>query len=304
VSSLIPLLILFLGGCSVAAADHERLGDRAYRDGRFADAVAEYRAAAKSHGTARVWAKLGSAALHQRDAGTAVSAYTALAAADPDRAAEAAVGLERAAHLAEQGGSAELGNLAAAVRALRAVAPGRPLGHFALAEVAGLPAPEALGALPAALASGGEGRSVDSLLVAFGAAQRRTTACEGATRTFQTVLRRSREPGLRAAAASGLAGCALRLGLDALAADHAADAERWFEAAIGAAAATPAGWRAAIGLGDARLGEGDVLGAALAYQGVLSATGVPDSLTRLAAGKLNELGAPPPEAPKDEGIRE
>jgi hypothetical protein len=65
-----------------------------------------------------------------------------------------------------------------------------------------------------------------------------------------------------------------------------------------AALASPAGWRAAIGLGDARLGQGDVLGAAMAYQRVLSATGVPDSLMKLAAGKLNALGAPPPSAPE------
>jgi len=298
VSSANLLLTLLLGGCSFAAADHERLGDRAYRDGRFADAVAEYRAAVKSHPVARLWAKLGSAALHQGDLGTAITAFTSLVAADPERAAEAAAGLERVAHLAERGGAAEVVHLAAAVRALRSVAPGRPLGHFALAETSGLPPAEVLGALPSALASAGEGRSVDSLLVAYAGAQRVTTACDAAARTFQTVLRRSRDPGLRSSAGVGIAACALRLGLDALAADQAADAERWFEAAMRASLASPAGWRAAIGLGDARLGQGDVLGAAMAYQRVLSGTGVPDSLVKLASGKLNALGAPPPSAPE------
>jgi hypothetical protein len=189
-------------------------------------------------------------------------------------------------------------HLAAAVRALHTVAPGRPLGHFALTETNGLKATEVLGALPAALASAGEGRSVDSLLVAYGAAQRTTTACEEATRTLQTVLRRTRDAGLRDRAGEGIAACALRLGLDALESEKPADAEHWFEAATSAAATTPAGWRAAIGLGDARLGQGDVLGAAMAYQRVLSATGVPDSLMKLAAGKLNALGAPPPSAPE------
>lgn len=286
-------------GCSSAAADHERLGDRAYRDGRFADAVAEYRAAQRSGGRPRIWAKLGSAALHQHALGTAIEAFSALESADPSRGAEAAAGLERAAHLAERGGNADLIHLAGAVRALRTVAPGRPLGRFALAPTTGLPAAEALGALPAALASAADGRTVDSLLVAFGGAQRVTTACESATRTLQTALRRTRDAGLRTRASEGVSSCALRLGLDALAGEHAEAAERWFEAAVAAAAASPSGWRARIGLGDARLRQGDVLGAAINYQMVLSATGAPDSLSKLAGQKLNALGGSAPPALED-----
>jgi hypothetical protein len=71
-------------------------------------------------------------------------------------------------------------------------------------------------------------------------------------------------------------------------------AERWFESAVSAAPATPFGWRASIGLGDARVKQGDVLGAAIAYQTVLSAASVPDSLNKLAADKLNALGGSPP----------
>lgn len=295
------LAALLLGGCAKAAADHERLGDRAYREGRYPDAVAEYRAAQKSGARDRVWAKLGAAALHERSLGTAIEAYSALATADPSRGAEAAAGLERVAHLAERGGTGELVHLAGAVRALRIVAPGRPLGRFALAPTQGLPAVEALGALPAALASASDARTVDSLLVAFGRAQRVTTACETATRTLKAVLRRTRDPGLRAAASDGVSACALRLGLDALAGEQSETAERWFEAAIEAAAASPSGWRAHIGLGDARLRQGDVLGAAIAYQAVASAAGVPDSLARLAGEKLNALGGAPP--PALEGLR-
>ena len=54
------------------------------------------------------------------------------------------------------------------------------------------------------------------------------------------------------------------------------------------------GWRASVGLGDARLGQGDLLGAALAWQSVISAAGAPDSLVKLAAHKLNALGAASP----------
>lgn len=292
---------LVAAGCSLAAADHERLGDRAYREGRFADAVAEYAASQKSGGRPRIWAKLGNAAFRDHNLGAAVPAFAALAAADPSRAVEAAAGLERVAHAAQRGGSAEVAHFAAAVRALRIAVPGRPLGRFALAPIRGAAATEALVALPGALASAADGRTVDSLLVAYAGAQRVTTACEEATRTYQTALRRVRDAGLRTTAAEGLCACAVRLGLDALAAEQAVVAERWFETAVNAAPATPSGWRAAIGLGDARLGQGDVLGAAIAYQGVLSAAGVPDTLTKLATEKLNALGGAPPEAP--EGIR-
>lgn len=292
------LLAAVLGGCSQAAADHERLGDRAYREGRFEDAVAEYRAAETSAGRPRLWAKLGAAALHQRDFSTAVESYSALGSADPGRVAEAAAGLERVAQVALRGGSAEVSWLAAAVRALRAVAPGRPLGRFALAPMTGLPASEAIGALPPALASAPDAGAVDSLLLAYGLAQRVTTACESATRTFKTVLRRTRDARLRARASEGMSHCALRLGLDALEGEQAEVAERWFEAAVAGAPATPTGWRAAIGLGDARIRQGDILGGAISYQGVISAPGAPDSLVKLASNKLNALGgasAPPPE---------
>ena len=293
---LVLLAAVLISGCSTAAADHERLGDRAYREGRFADAMSEYRAAQKSGTRDRVWAKLGAAALRGRALGVAIEAYSALEHADPSRAAEAAAGLERVAHLAERGGSGDLMHLAGAVRALRTVAPGRPLGRFAMAPGNGLPAAEALGALPAALASASDSRTVDSLLVAYGGAQRVVTACETATKTLRTVLRRTRDPGLRATASDGVSACALRLGLDALAAEQAETAERWFEAAIAAATASPSGWRAQIGLGDARLNQGDVLGAAIAYQAVISATGVPDSLAKLAGDKLNALGGGSPPA--------
>ena len=291
---MLLLLGVLVSACSPVAADHERLGDRAYREGRYVAALAEYRAAARSRGGARLYAKLGSAALHGRDLATAIEAFASLKEADPSRAAEAAVGLERAAYLATHGSEAELLYLPAAVRALRAVSPGRPLGRFGLAPMTSLEATEALGALPAALASATDSRTVDSLLVAYGEAQRVTTACEAATHTFGAVLRRARSAGLRTTAALGIGACALRLGLDALAGEQTQVAEHWFEAAVGAAPATPFGWRAAIGLGDARMTQGDVLGAALAYQSVLSATGVPDTLQKLAAGKLNALSGPPP----------
>ncbi len=294
----LPLLLLaavaVLAGCPAAAADHERLGDRAYREERFADAMAEYRAAVRGGGRPRLWAKLGAAALGARDAAAAVNAFERLAGEDPTRVTEAAAGLERAAQLAERAGAAGTADLASAVRALRRVAPGRPLGRLARAPAAGVGAAEAVALFPAALASAADRRAVDSLLVAYAGAQRVTTACESAARTYRTALRRVREPAQRRAAEAGLAACALRLGLDALAAERADVAEAWFGEALRGGGASPEGWRARIGLGEARLLQGDVLGAALAWQAVISGESVPDSLVRLATLKLNALGSAEP----------
>ena len=291
------VVLLLLAGCNAAAADHERLGDRAYMESRFDVAVSEYQAAIRSGGRPRLWAKLGAAALHARDPGTAVLAFERLGVEDGSRSAEAAVGLERAAVLAEREGSAGAAHVAAAVRALRRLSSGRPLGRFALAPEPELAGTEALALFPAAVAAAGAGRGVDSLLVAWGVAQRRTTACEAATRTFRTALRRARDPSLRQTAQGGLAACALRLGLDALDAKRAEMAEEWFEVVTGGAPDTPMAWEARIGRGEARLLQGDLLGAALEWQAVVSSPGVPDSLAKVASNRLNALAAadaPPP----------
>jgi hypothetical protein len=288
----IPLLLLAVTACASAAADHERLGDHAYRDGDYTLAVAEYRAALRSGAGARVWAKLGNAALKDGKLGVAVESYTTLRVDDPSRATEAAIGLERVAEAAEKGGATEAIHLAAAVRALRAV-PGRPLGRWALTPRAELGPSEAAGALPAMLASATQRKVVDSLLLLYGEAQQATTACEAAIRTYRTVLRRTASTSQRTAAGAGLGACGLRLGLDALGTHQGELAEQWFESAAAAVPSSPTGWRAEIGLGDSRLLQGDVLGAALAYQSVLSVETLPDSLRTLARAKLDSLGASP-----------
>jgi len=284
------LLATALSACASAAADHERLGDRAYRDGELPVAIAEYRAALRSGGGSQVWAKLGNAALRGGQLGVAVEAYTTLRASDPSRATEAAIGLERVAEAAERGGAAEAIHLAAAVRALR-TSPGRPLGRWGLTPRAQLGPSEAVGALPAMLASASGRKAVDSLLLLLGEAQQATTACEAAIRTFRTVLRRASTPQQRVEAGTGLGACGLRLGLDALGTHQGELAEQWFESAVKAVPASVVGWRAEIGLGDSRLLQGDVLGAALAYQSVLSVHALPDSLRGLARAKLDSLGA-------------
>jgi tetratricopeptide (TPR) repeat protein len=285
------VLLALAAGCRLPAADHERLGDLAFREGAFGRALAEYQAAQRGVPRARVWAKAGVAALRAREFGAAVDAFQALAGVDPTRAREAAVGLERTVDEALREG-ADRSVVARAVVALRTVDPARPLGRLARYPAAGrdLPPQELVRLLPAALANSGSGRAVDSLLLRYADALRTTTACEEAARGYQTVLRRADRTRLRGEAEDGLAFCGLQLGLDALAHEQAEAAERWFAAVIGAEPATVRGWRARIGLGDARLALGDALGAAVAYQGVLGAAGVPDSLRVLATERLNALG--------------
>ncbi|MEO8449276.1 MAG: hypothetical protein ABI647_05765 [Gemmatimonadota bacterium] len=295
------LALLATLGCGGAASDHERLGDEAYGKGSFPKALAEYRAAERGGARRGIWAKVAASAFHNRDFSGAIDAYRQLATDDPTRASEAATGLERIARAAERAGAGEVPTLARAILALRAVAPGRPLGRLALhpAGVPNLERADLLGLVPAALASAAGPRSVDSLLLTYADAQRLTTACDAAARSYRTVLRRTDDARQRTMARDGLASCALQLGLDALAAQAPGEAEQWFETALGVAAGSPRGLRAQIGLGEARLAQGDLLGASIAFQAVLSAAGAPDSLQALATQKLNALGAagdaPPPE---------
>lgn len=289
-----PIVALLLASSCLPAADHERLGDQAYLEGRFDQALSEYQAAQRGGVRSRVWAKIGAAALQARDLPAAVAGFRSLAEADPGRATEAAVGLERVIEAARaRGGGAAL--TSQAVLALREVAPGRPLGRLAHLplDLPDLSPAEFLGLVPTALATAATPSAVDSLLVRFGDALRATTACEDASGVYQAALRRGVQGRFRAGAVEGLASCALQLGLDALSAERGDVGQRWFEAVLGVERATPRAWRAEIGRGDARLLQGDVLGAAVAYQSVIGAAGAPDSLQALATARLNALGAAP-----------
>jgi hypothetical protein len=291
--------LLLAAACRLPAADHERLGDEAYRESRHDDALAEYQAAQRAGARSRVWAKAGAAALHARDFGAAVDAFRSLAESDPTRSTEAAVGLSRVIEAALRDERGDPGIASKAVLALRAVAPTRPLGRLAEFPLAAaeLEPRELLGMLPTAIATAATPSTVDSLLVRYAEALRTTTACEGAVRAYQAVLRRADRGPLRASARQGLAGCGLLLGLDALASQRGDAAERWFNAVLAVETSSERAWRAQIGRGDARLLLGDALGASVAYQAVLGAAGVPDSVRALAASRLNSLGQASAEPP-------
>lgn len=291
-----------LAGCIVAAADHERLGDQAYRERSFAKALGEYQAAQQTGARSRVWAKTAAAAIEAGEFGAAIDAFDQLAREDPTRGPEAAVGLERVAQRAERQGPSGYPTIAKAILVLRQVAPNRPLGHLALVSMGGTIEPrDAVNLIPTAIATAGSARAVDSLLLRLAEAQRTTVACDGAARSYRAVLRRTDDPKVRTMAREGLSECALVLGRDALASQNSPEAEAWFGLVLGYESDSPRGWRANLGLGDARLLRGDALGAAVAYQAVLSAVGVPDSLREAAVQKLNRLGTATGPPPSDGG---
>ena len=291
--------LLLLAACAGGGSDVERQGDARYREGRFDLAVAAYRTALESGGRSELWAKLGAAALAAGDAAVAVDAYEQLGLADPGRVAEATRGLERSLRaLARDGDS--LGTAAEAVAALRRLSPDRPLGRIAATAAASGPGTAAPELLPAAVAGALAGDDVDRLLLRAAGALQATASCEPAVRIYRTLLRRAEAPGERAAAMAGLGVCALWLAQDALASDRVEDAERWFDTASRADSTGPVGMRARIGWGDARLRQGDVLGAALVWQAVRSFPGAPDSVVQLADERLQSLAAPPPAAERDQ----
>lgn len=297
------LVLLVLAAACGSGGGPELAGDRAYGAGRYAEALKLYRAATTRDTPGRIWAKLGGAALHAGDLRSAAEAYRRLAAVDPSRDVEAAEGLDQAARAAERQGDGTA--LHDAVLGLEAVAPERPISRYALALVRrpGGAGGDAVTLLPAALAAAPDGATQDSLLSAYAATLQGGAGCEQAAPVYRTVLRRSRDSVVRARAATGLASCGLSLGLKALGGGRVDDAAGWFLQAVRADSTSWTGRRALIGLGDARVGQGDILGAAIAFQSVIDGrSGPADSLTRIAQDRLRALGAAGPADSGRKGI--
>jgi hypothetical protein len=285
------LLALLVAGCGRSGP--ELAGDHAYGAGRYAEAVTRYRAAAEHDRGGRIQAKLATAALRAGQPGLAAAAWRQLAGDDPTRLDESADGLEAVAREAAHRGDAAA--LREAVLGLRAVAPERPIGRhvLALTRYGPLSQVEAVTLLPAAMAAAPDAESVDTLLAAYAAALQASAGCEQAAPAYRATLRRTRSSAVRAVAGSGLATCALNLGLAALGGGRAADAERWLVQAVRVDSVSWVGRRALIALGDARVGQGDILAAAIAYQSAADA-GATDSLGRIARERLKALGGGEP----------
>jgi len=282
-----------VGACGGAAANHEELGDRAYATRHFSDAVVEYRLALKQKPSADLRAKAAAAALRAGDLGTAAEQYRALAReGGPERALEAAEGLERVAKAAVIQDDREA--LQAALLGLRAVAKGRTLGPLAWRAAQGLAAEprsvEALAVVAAAAAAAPDARHQDSLMFWYASALARLGRCEEAVGVFEALVRRRREPAIVPASLQGRARCALQLGRQALDQGQGERAEEWFrEAAAGTEDRDPVALAAYLGLGDVLFARGALAEAAEAYQRVLSGTSPGDSLFEVAAAKLNQV---------------
>lgn len=284
------LALLAVSACG-EAGDHERQGDKAYGEGRYNDALGEYRAAVAQDPDARLWAKTGAAALRTGKLDLASDAYLRLAAEDPTRLEEAAEGLETVARAADRAGDGK--RLEAAVIGLGMIAPNRSLGRYALAVVRrpGAEANDLVAVLPAAIAAAPDAETVDSLLGVYGAALRETSGCDQALPVFQATVRRTKAAGLRARAEEGMAGCSLAMGLRAEANGRPDDAALWFAAAIRVDSSTAVGRRALVGYGDAQTRLGDTLAGALAYEAVAGDQVQSDSTTQMARDRLEELRA-------------
>ena len=295
-AALLASLVL-AAGCLGVGADHERLGDEALARGDAPTALAEYQAASGARGNAQLFAKIGNAARRAGRLRDAAQAYRDLVADDPSRLDEAATGLSLVADAAEHANDAA--GLSAAVDALRDVAPDRLPARYALALVrlGALTPQELAGVLPFALAAAPDAGVTDSLLLLYGHALRETTACEEASHAYEAVVRRTRDAKLVAGARGGIAACGVQLGTQAVTANDPFAAERWFTAAAAADSTGADGRRAFLGIADLRRRQGDLVGAAMAFQAVLNVSSS-DSLGRIAKARLDSLGAAVPESQK------
>jgi tetratricopeptide (TPR) repeat protein len=296
---LVVAVAAVTAGCVGAAADHEVLGDRAYAERRFADALVEYRLALvrRAPDAALRW-KAGQAALNAEDFSAAASEFLGMGReAGPGRAADAADGLVRVAHAAVADG--DRAALAAALEALQIVAPGRALGTFAdaLVRVAGqgLRAADALTVLVYAAAAARDARTQDSLMLAYAVALRRSDRCGDALPVFESLVRRQRDAAITGTAREGVVTCALGVGRAALDAGQPGAAEEWFETAITRGGDGPGVRLAYLGLGDVRFAAGDVVGAVEAYEQARAGLSPGDSVYAIVAERLNRIARPEPD---------
>ena len=286
-----------LQGCVGAAAEHESIADQAYAQGRFGDALVEYRLALLGNeSNAGVHRKAAAAAFREGDLLSAAEEYEAFGlASDGDGRNDAADGLVRVARAAIERG--ERPALAAALGGLERVAPEAVLGGFApeaVAVLGNLPqGEEALTVLLHAAAGAPDARIQDSLMLVYGRVLDRMGNCVGASVVYESLVRRERAPSVAATARSGLVNCALRLGRAALDRGQPTSAAPWFELAASRAGDEPEGRVAYLGLGDVRFALGDVLGAIDAYEQARAGTIPGDSIYALVAQRLNRIASPP-----------
>lgn len=292
------LLLGLLAGCG-PGADAERRADDDYLAGRFQAAYAGYGEAVGGTGDARLWAKAGAAAARDGQFGAAIEAYERLAS-DPARRAEAADGMADVASRARRAGDGRA--LSTAVNALARLSPARPLGSLALALArrGTMDDQDAIRFLPSALAVAPDGEVFDSLLLAYARIMAGQGQCDEGAWAYGGVARRSREVSTVDSARSGLARCALAEGE---AATDPIQADRWLARAAAAGGESDIARRALLQLGQARMQQGDAIGAAIAWQRTIDIGPASDSMGLAAAAHLATLSAPDtvPVVPGDTG---
>jgi tetratricopeptide (TPR) repeat protein len=279
------------------AADAERRGDEAYGLGQYAEALRQYRSLTDGESSARVWAKVGAAALRGGELGEAADAYLHLAGEDPERVREAAEGLEEVVRAADRADRAE--PLRQAVIGLQTVAPDRVPGWYALrlAQQEGAEPEELVTLLPRALAAAPDQQAVDSLLALHARLLQQTAGCGQAMFQYRAVLRRSQDSSVRAAARKGAADCALNLGTRSLTSGRDEDAALWFGEAARMDSTSATGRQALFAYGETRLAQGDTLAAALAFQAIAVEPEVSDSFSAKARARLEAIGLTPMSGP-------
>lgn len=278
-------LLLLLTACNgISREDPERLGDIAWHEGRWADAVSLYRDAGDSP---RILAKRADAAFQHGELPLAADTWTRLGVAAPERAGEAAAGLMRVADVAQRRGDAA--TLRLAVMGLRQVAPRWPLGRLARSLAStDLAASEAVRVLPVALTAV-RGNAAAPILAALGRADQSLGDCGRAVAVYESALGRL-SGAQRDTVLLGLASCEEHLGEAALQGARLGEAAWWFDRGAQRVTGSAESRRSLIGLGDASQRMGDLTAATIAWQTVATAPVPGDSITVLALSRLRAAG--------------
>jgi tetratricopeptide (TPR) repeat protein len=229
------------------------------------------------------------AALATGQIGSAIRDWSRLARYDSTRLGEAASGLARSAVAAERAGDQLV--LAEAVRALRAVAPEWPVGRLALSLrlPSGRPSADALILAPAILAAAPAREIADDALYALSRAEQERGHCDRAEPMLRTVIRRGDEA-IAGHSRRALSDCRLAAGLLAAATGDTLAAVDALNEALDSDPMGLSGRRASVALGDVQEGRGDMFGARLLWQTVVTSGAQRDSITEMALERLNARG--------------
>jgi tetratricopeptide (TPR) repeat protein len=287
----LALVVLLPAAACRAGADHERMGDRRYAEGRYVDALAEYRLAMRQRGTTpERQSKLALAALHAGALEEAARTFRDLARRDAAAGPEAVEGLMRTARAALASNDVEA--LREALAAIREIAPARPLaGLGAAAQLVASPEAGAVSreVLLTAAAAAGNRAAADSLLLRYGAMDASAGRCDLASLTFESVLRRTPPAPLALEARAGLAGCTLDVGRRLLGVGQLEEAEAAFRQAVELGVPDSVVRMAWVLIGDTRWAAGDTTGALAAYSAAMEGGDSDDPIVRRADEQRRRL---------------